>query len=328
MSSKSFLAVPVLLILLALPVFGFVDLSVNQTIIFSDNNPAEGENVIINATITNHGNDSALNVFVLFLEDSIEFANITLNVSASEMVVISEPWIAEIGLNNITVIADPANLISESNENNNMASAEISIDAYHTYYGTLRSFIGLGIDSDFLLNHEKIGCNLLVADTDSNVDFSSLQAIGRRKNVGPALNDFIDIDTLLGMTNFDDSISALWTLYGQFSFQIFKLFPREVETFTLFGTNITNVPVINSTNSSAFRTGILWDTSDDTGGFFGQFDTVDREDIVLVTKAGPLQQGKFGIYNYEIKVPSLIRDYKPGSSTVDFFIDVDASQCS
>ena len=51
---------------------------------------------------------------------------------------------------------------------------------------------------------------------------------------------------------------------------------------------------------------------------------MDQEDLIFITKINPLQQGQYGIYNYEIKIPALLRNYKPGNPTVDFFIDIDS----
>jgi hypothetical protein len=263
------------------------------------------------------GNKSAVDVVVQFLDDSVEIGNTTINVSAFSAAIASQLWETEIGPNNIMVVVDPDNVVVESDENNNDASISISIGAYHVYYGTAKSYFGLGFESDFLVGNEMLGCNVLIADTDSNVDFSSLQAIGRKKKFGRAPNDFRDIDKLLGMEDFDDSISNLYARNGWW-------FPKKVETFIVFGNIIKKVPVIDSTNNSIFKTGILWDTSDDASGFFGQFDINNQEDLVFITGINQSQPGQYGIYDYEIKIPALLRDYKSGSASVDFFIDLDS----
>ncbi len=347
----------------------FVDLAVNSSgINFSNDNPIEKENIIINATIANLGNESAADIIVQFLDDSIEIGNITINVSANSIAVASQYWMTEIGPNEITVMVDPENKINESwlkekkckgnkvqichvpfgnpenskplciapstvnlhlahgdylgpclinKKNNNEASKKIAVGAYHIYYGTANGYLGLGINFDFLLKIGNLtGSNIFVADTDSNVDFSSLQAVGRRKNEWIGYFDFRDIDVLLGMTSFDDSISKLYTLLG------FGMFPKQTELFNLFDYTIQKVPIIKSTNRTAFRTGILWDTSDDSGGLWGQFDVSDQEDLVFVTKINQSQSGAYGLYDYEIKIPALLRDYKPGSPMVDFYIEI------
>ncbi len=322
----------VFLCLLLLPsVLGFVDFKVNRSdLILSNNNPFERENVTINATIHNLGNENANNVLVEFFDDVVIIGNSTINIPSSSSVSVIKFWKAEIGPNNITIKIDSKNTLLESNETNNNATTRISISAYHTYVGTARSFIALGFESSLLFTKETIGCNLLIADSDSNVDFSSLQAIGKKRKGGSSTvdfkkNDFMDIDTILGMAAFDDSLNEL---YGGREKEKKEKNLGEEETFFVFNTAIKDVPVINSTNSTLFRTGILWDISDDTQGPNGEYDVVDKEDLIFITKVSPLKQGKFGIYDYEIKIPALLRDYKPGSSTVDFFIDLDSFPCS
>ncbi len=79
--------------------------------------------------------------------------------------------------------------------------------------------------------------------------------------------------------------------------------PKNTESFTIFGNTIDNVPIVNSTNTSSFITGILWDSSDDSSN--GQFDS--SEDIVFITRVNQSSQGKYGIYDYEISVPANLR---------------------
>lgn len=320
LNKKRYLTVTIfftLVLLMVVSVHAFIDLTINSTSIqFGSSDPIEGENITINATITNLGNESVSDTVVQFLNNLTEIGNTTINVSAFSTAITSQHWEAEIGPNNIVIVVDPNNNISESDENNNNASKNISIGAYHVYYGIAKGYLGLGIESDFLVKGEILSRNLLAADTDSNVDFSSLHAIGRKKNSGNAKNDFQDIDILLGMTAFTDSISTLFSKKNGN--------PKETETFTVFDYIIKKVPVVDSTNNDNFKTGILWDTSDDTDGPSGQFDISDQEDLIFITKINPSQAGQYGIYDYEIKIPALLRNYKPGSPSIDFFIDLDS----
>jgi len=308
--------------------FAAIDLQITPSnITFSSLAPIEGETILINATFSNAGNQSADNVLVTFFDDSSLFENATVSVPAFSSVAVSKTWKTEIGPHNLKVALDQDNNISEVNESNNQASKNISIGGYHIYYGKARAITALGIGFDSLFETENAGCDILVADTDSNVDFSSLQALGRRESGIPALNDFIDLDTVLNMTLFEDSIVEQWTRFGDTPLPAFKFIPQEISSFMVFNQLIPNVPIINSTNTTTFRTGILWDTSDNTQALNRQFDAIDREDLIFVTKINQSKTGSFGVYDYEIKIPALLRDYRPGSSTVDFFLDMDTS-CS
>jgi len=45
-----------------------------------------------------------------------------------------------------------------------------------------------------------------------------------------------------------------------------------------FSRSVTNVPIINSTNTTAFQTGILWDTADGGASYNG------TQDVAFITK--------------------------------------------
>ena len=72
----------------------------------------------------------------------------------------------------------------------------------------------------------------------------------------------------------------------------------------MYGVNISNVSVVNSTNSSNFQTGILWDASDSVNGNYS-----GTEDVIFISDVQKQLQGEFGIYDYEIKIPSRLREY-------------------
>lgn len=384
----------------AVSVLASIDLQIASANLTSSNaTPLEGQNIFLNATFSNAGNQNASNVLVMFFDGTTPIGNNTVSVPAFSSAVVSQVWEAEIGPNTIKVVVDPQNSISETNESNNEAVKNISISGYHTYFGKAQGVTALGFFFDTLFERAEPACNILVADTDSNVDFSSLQALGIKKNGGNAKHDFKDLDLVLNMTTFDDSISILYSKNAQ------GQKAKETTSLFVFGNTITKIPVINSTNSTIFRSGLLWDKSDDGqgcsneedngnddngednnndeedsndsddedsddnekvelchippgnpenahtievsqnavpfhlahGDFLGEcepgkkskkneFDTCDQEDVVLISKVKPLEVGKFGKYDYEIKIPALIRDYKQGSSSVEFYLDL-SSPC-
>ncbi|MFO8111019.1 MAG: hypothetical protein R6T92_00770, partial [Desulfosalsimonadaceae bacterium] len=80
--------------------------------------------------------------------------------------------------------------------------------------------------------------------------------------------------------------------------------PIKKEQFVVYANTINNVSVVNSTNSSNFITGILWDSSDSNPGEFNA-----SQDIVFVSKINPNKQGEYGIYNYEMRIPSELKKY-------------------
>ncbi len=142
------------------------------------------------------------------------------------------------------------------------------------------------------------GSNIYVADSDSSVDFENLKAISRNFSDEYSRHDFEYIDNLLNMTELDDSVNTTFTLGGN---------PIETANFSVYDVLIKNVAIVNSTNSSSFITGILWDSSDDDGD--ENFDEVDKEDLVFVTKVNESITGEYGLYDYEIRVPGPLSQY-------------------
>ncbi len=76
------------------------------------------------------------------------------------------------------------------------------------------------------------------------------------------------------------------------------------------------MPVINSTNTTNFKTGILWDKSDGNTEYNG------TQDIIFITEINEQQQGSQGIYDFEIKVPALLRNYNAAGTSVAFYVEL------
>jgi hypothetical protein len=84
----------------------------------------------------------------------------------------------------------------------------------------------------------------------------------------------------------------------------------------LYNKLIQNIPVVNSTNTNKFLTGILWDTSD------GNVEYNGTQDIVFVTQKNQTWEGKYGSYEYELRIPATLKNYKHNSGTVSLYIEL------
>jgi len=273
----------------------------SQDIVFSNYAPKERENVTINATVYNDGCASANNFVVAFFEDntSKQLDNTTISLGRLDNATVSAVWQAKIGPTEIIVWADYNESITEYNESNNNASTGINVTAWQYIYGNasvdkLLATYGLKNMTMWLNQSHTIG-NIFITDIEASIDWLSLQAVGKNTAGDNGNNDFDEIDTLLGMTNFNDSVAKLFSLDGSTA--------KQTKTFLVHQRNIYNVPIYNTSN---FTTGILWDTSDDSNG---EFDTSDKEDLVFVVDVQEATQGKFGIYDYEIMIPVKLRNY-------------------
>ena len=297
-------------------VLGKPDLTIQSSdIVFNNSNPKENEIIIINATIHNIGDANSTNITVQFFEGDPYYEGIQIDsnktislLEAGKSVTLNVSWQAKIGPTNIFVIVDPPvennGTIIELNESNNKANKTISVGAWHFVYGliTEESKFELTTDSSnatlIVWNAtERNRTNIFVVDLDSIISWSDLQALGKNITGGNTTNDFEEIDMLLNMSNFSDSIYKLYTING---------IPIKTYNFYIFGKYVNNVPVTNSTNNSNFLTGILWDMGDDSDN---EYSVNDKEDIVFITQVNPGKQGAYGIYDYEIRIPARLREY-------------------
>lgn len=285
------------------------ELLINGTTInISKTQPIEYENVNLSAIIENKGCSSAENVKVHFFDgdpdvSGQEIGNITINISYLENISVKIPWISKIGKNQIFVFVDYGNIINEENEMDNKDYKNISVNAWQEIYGNIsldKIIGGENISIKKWYNESQIQGNIFITDSECEINWMALEAIGRTKSGEESLNDFYEIDRILRMEDFEDSVSNLFT-YSQI--------PKETHNMTIYQREIDNIPIINSTENSNFITGILWDSSDDQEGEGGEFDELDKEDVIFVAEVNKISEGFYGVYDYEIKIPSRLREY-------------------
>ncbi len=282
------------------------ELFVNSSYITLGNpNPIENQSVKINTKIENTGCSDATNVVVGFFmgDPSLgqSLGETIINISAISSITSNISWNAQIGPNNIFIFADDNLAIAENNESNNQANKTFSINAWQEVYGntSIDKIIGenysISIGKWFSEN-STIG-SVFITDSECSINWLSLQAIGKTKAGTDSSDDFLEIDELLNMTSFSDSVSNIFS-----NNQV----PKQTESMLIHQNEITGVPVVKSTNNSDFLTGILWDTSDDSNG---EYDYSDKEDLVFATEVNKSARGEYGTYDYEIKIPSRLRQY-------------------
>jgi len=295
------------------------DIYVNPSeIYFSDENPKENDLVTINATIRNIGNSTAENFIVQIWKNQVGVlgnqigSNFTISLAPSESQNISVNLSAPLGTTEIIVIADPDNLIQEENETNNNASRFLSVVFWHYVMGNTNDTLKMqdgyeGILFEWFVENST-GSNIYVADYDSDISWTTLQALGRDTSNQSSPNDFEALDSALGSSNYGDSINNTFTLGGV---------PIETRNMTIFYKTIENVPVVNSTNNSNFKTGILWDYGDGNTNFN------QSQDVLFVTTINKGAQGYNDTYDFEIRIPASLRSYLgPNSEYVVFYTEI------
>ncbi len=286
---------------------------------FSNYDPVENQEIVVGAIIYNDGCSDANNFLVGFYKNE-SFgeqinSNRTVSVPQRSNSTANVTWNAEIGITNFYVFADVKGDISEENENNNEANKTLNVGAWQEFYGNVSTHKLLADNLTFNMtlweNASNLQGNVFISDMESNVDWGNLQAIGRDASGAPASDDFSEIDASLRMGGFSDSVYSIFTDGGN---------PKKTDSFLVHQKYIYNVSVINSTNTTNFITGLLWDMSDD---FDGEFSQDDEEDLVFVTKLNESSSGIYGKYDYEITIPVRLREYKgPDTSGVYIYYDL------
>ncbi|MBD3164322.1 hypothetical protein GF323_03915 [Candidatus Woesearchaeota archaeon] len=211
------------------------------------------------------------------------------------------------------------NITAYDNFSVTFAEGSFNIAIWHTFVGNLSGSLQLADEAGSSLvrwNVENVsGSNIYIADSDSSINFNSLAALGRNLSNASTINDFEELDDFLATGNYTDSINSTYTFSGNV---------KKEYNFTVFGKTIYYVPIVNSTNNSNFFTGILWDSSDDTnnGGEEGEYEKTAKEDIVFITEASKGELGKYGVYDYEIKIPAKLREYVSAGSSVSLYGEI------
>lgn len=291
-------------------------------ITISNSTPQENQTVRVSAAVRNIGdiNISGNITAQLWLGDpayggtQIGADHAIAGLAAGQEATILQDHNALIGLNEIFILIDPANAYAEKNETNNKASAAFWVGLYEVFAGAGASELRIAdssIVSAFTWDQaDASGSNIFVADAESGITFARLHALGTDLANGTDTggNDFAELDGRIGAAALNDSINNTWTSGGH---------PRDRVNITAFGRQVANVPVINSTNTTAFRTGILWDAGDENPGHYN-----GSQDVVFVTVMNRSQPGMYGVYDYEIRVPATLRSYVPGGATVAFYTEL------
>ncbi|MFH1770581.1 MAG: hypothetical protein ABH828_03415 [archaeon] len=303
------------------------DVAINSSgITFSNYDAVEGENITIFANVSNNANKNETGVIVQFWRgdpDSggVELGNKTLSLTALGTNVTNYTWITTLGQYDFYVVVDPpygsGNLI-EIDETNNKAFNSISIDSWQTFYGLINGSLKLGNSAEDNFSSwfsTSTTGNIYITDTDTSAGISWTFLLALTRNTtglagDTSLDDFSEIDTNLGTGSYVDSVNNTYSENNN---------PKKTDSFTAYQKTITNVPVVNSTNTSDFVTGILWDSDDSSNGYY---DSTDDEDIVFVTKINEGKAGAYGIYDYEIRIPSNLKSYKGGTETVSLYYEL------
>ncbi|MEM3373986.1 MAG: hypothetical protein QXE31_02075 [Candidatus Woesearchaeota archaeon] len=259
-------------------------------------------------------NEESLNPikFIFNVSDHTGIKNCSLIFNGNLNQTIFNPQMYILHSFNLTLQAGTYNYNIDCYDNSTLFNYNITetinffLPSWHFYYGNISSKIFLGSGEIEKYSWETYSeAYLYVIETNTVVDWNNLQALGRDKFNNSEFNDFNEADINLSMQNFVDSINNTFTQNYQ---------PKKLVNLTIFGKRINNIPVINSTNNSNFITGILWEM---TGNNYN-----GSQNLIFFTNKSIAKQGKFGLYEYEIRIPANLKNYKLNSGTITFYTEI------
>ncbi|MGV8086060.1 MAG: CARDB domain-containing protein [Candidatus Woesearchaeota archaeon] len=295
------------------------DLYINASnILFSKDNPIENETINITAIIQNIGLNDVSNFTIEMRVNSISGTIIgseNISLAVNESYYFNSTYTLPLGNTAFYVLVDVPlfsnGTIKEYNESNNNASRIVHVGLWEYITGDTNDRLAMDDSNnqtiyDWLVSNSS-GSKIFATDIDSNINWRNLHALGMNISNQSSPIDFYSLDILLNSTNFTDSINKTYTLNGA---------PVEYANYTLFARVVNNIPIVNSTNNSNFKTGILWDYGDGGTRYLG------TQDIVFVSSLNKNMQGYNSTVDYELRIPATLRSYKPGQNLVVFYVEI------
>lgn len=274
------------------------DVEVNQS------SPIEGEEVKTTFNFSNTGNRSVSNTSLNFSVEQFEGGewvslfqeNIRRDIGGMDSVLINRTFEASPGPYMINASADEEGVIAESNETDNYVTELLNISSHQVLYGYRNSRIVLGQGSKELMPWN-VETEKVIYYTDQDTDFNP-------EDVRPFenLSDISKADDKLNLTGHNDSLQ---NLYDQN--QDGKIDRKTC--WTIMSESTCNIPIIDSTNSSSFKTALLHNS--DTGGFN------TSAEVIIATKTNRSSQGRYGTYDYEVKIPYTLGRQKGNRDAVN-----------
>jgi hypothetical protein len=190
-------------------------------------------------------------------------------------------------------------------------------DTWSYYHGNVTSDIVLATeDNDTILlwNVTNLNYSLIYAtDKEASVSWFDLKALGSNNlSVSCCIDDFEELDTILGLTGLDTSMNSTFTESSS---------AKESQSWRIQDEYISNLYTINLSTTSNFDMAILWDSSDDVGD--GEYDSTDKEDIIFVVPLLEDSSCTYGTCDFEIKIPYTLANYDPtDSQTLYLYLEI------
>jgi hypothetical protein len=283
---------------------------ITNNVTFSKTDPVEGEEIEVTANVSNNGSNNLRDVSIILdletfngtvweKEDSKEKV---VDLASNESKLLNFTWKAEIGPWRAEVRPDPDNIVKETNETNNDLSNSLEIPSYQVLNGRTVSDMILGGNDQKLISWsaEDFNGTIFALDAENTFSIDKLKPLNGSDDLGQA-------DEALSLLGHNDSLQELYDTDGDGE-------PDSTECVPVSGEDLCEIPMVNSTNTSSFQTGITYQK--DQVGFDGS------QPLVFLTEVNQSKQGKYGVYDYELKVPSTLGSQEGSSGEVNLYMEI------
>jgi hypothetical protein len=290
---------------LGFEVFSNPDFSLNSLSLQNESSIDEGDKVDIEANISNEGTASSdINVSLIVETDSgsgystYEKRYKKLNLDINESKVANFNWEAETGPFRFTVKPVSGSYSFESDK-----PVTVNIPSHQTYYGNSTVEVSLTSEGNkfHYLRSDSPEGRIYFSDYDSNYLFSDLKSLDTFSDIGLADED-------LDLEGHNDSLQELFDRNEDGIIDNFQ----EIEV----GQRNLSVPVTDSTSSSSFKTGILYNSENGN-------DYDGSQDLIFVTPFRSDSEGKYGVYDYETKIPSSLKSQTGDSDKISIYTELE-----
>lgn len=283
----------------------------NVTDLFlNKSNIVEGKKIGVVSNVSNIGTgkviDSEINLTIETYNGTWEKTqelNKTVNIGENDREFYNFTWTAKPGSYRFSVEADPANTISEINETNNRRKLTRNVSSHHIFYGGNSATVSLSDQNSEFVSWFSTGINstLFFSDTDIDYTFSDLMPLNHS-------NDLTEADKDLNLTGHNDSLKNLYDRNGDGVVD-------NTKCVKIGAQEVCEIPYINTTNTQSFQTYLLYDS-----GFGTPYD--GSQPLIFMTRVNNSKSGKYGNYDYEIRLPYSLESQEPSTDRISIFAEI------
>jgi hypothetical protein len=185
-------------------------------------------------------------------------------------------------------------------------------DIWHRFFGNASGTLVLGNESVYMYLWNATVVNIFFTDSDANVSWDSLQAIGRTTTNTSSSNDFLELDAAFNLTHLKDNITRMYSTDGTN--------PKETRDYAIFGREINLIPVANSTDlATVFRTGILWDMS----GGGTEYSSDYNQSTAWMVKVNSSTSDVYGTYDFLVQLPYTLGEQTGPNDLVSVYLELE-----